>query len=97
VDGLRRLGTPVTDEEAEAYIHVWNIVGHLLGIPPVPVVAPVVPIGAPLVGFGPEAALPAGAPIIDMSGTGKGAPTGPAPAGAPVSGQPFLPGPSAGR
>jgi len=66
-----------------------------IGFPPVPVVAPVVPIGAPLVGFGPEAALPAGAPIIDMSGTGKGTPTGPAPAGAPVSGQPFLPGPSA--
>jgi uncharacterized protein (DUF2236 family) len=33
VDGLRRLGTPVTDDEAEAYIHVWNVVGHLLGIP----------------------------------------------------------------
>ena len=33
VDGLRRLGTPVTDEEAEAYIHVWSVVGHLLGIP----------------------------------------------------------------
>jgi hypothetical protein len=23
----------VTDDEAEAYIHVWNVVGHLLGIP----------------------------------------------------------------
>ena len=71
-----------------------------LGVPPVPVpvVAPVVPIGAPLVAFGPEAVLPAGAaPIIDMSGTGKGTPTGPAPAGAPVSGQPFLPGPSTAR
>ena len=33
VDGLRRLGTPLTDEEGEAYIHVWKVVGHLLGIP----------------------------------------------------------------
>jgi hypothetical protein len=59
-------------------------------VPPIPVV----PIGAPLVAFGPEA-VPALAPIIDMSGTGKGAPTGPVPAGAPVAGQPSLPGPSA--
>jgi hypothetical protein len=44
------------------------------------------PVGAP---------IPA-APIIDMYGTGKDAPTGPAPTGGPVSGQPILPGPSAG-
>ena len=70
-----------------------------VGVPavPVPVVAPVVPIGAPLVAFGPEA-VPVGAPIIDMSGTGKGSPTGPGrPPERPVSGQPVLPGPSAAR
>jgi len=33
IDGLRRLGTPVTAEEADAYIHAWNVVGHFLGIP----------------------------------------------------------------
>jgi hypothetical protein len=35
-----------------------------------------------------------GAPLTDMSGYGgKGDPTGPPPVGAPVSGQPILPGP----
>ena len=47
-----------------------------------------IPVGAP---------VPVGAPIADMSGTyaGKGDPTGPAPTGALVPGQPVLPGPSA--
>ncbi|OOK66720.1 hypothetical protein BZL30_8464 [Mycobacterium kansasii] len=59
------------------------------------------PAGVPLIALGPAAAgapldapALAGAPIIDMSGTGKGAPTGPAPAGGPVPGQPVAPGPS---
>ncbi len=34
IDGLRRLGHVVTDEDAEAYIHCWNVVGHILGIRP---------------------------------------------------------------
>ncbi len=38
--------------------------------------------------------MPVAAPIIDMGGLGgKGTSTGPAPAGAPVSGEPILPGP----
>jgi hypothetical protein len=67
-----------------------------LGAPvgaPVPLGAPVpagapVPVGAPVAG---------GAPLTDMSGAyaGKGDPTGPPPDGAPVSGQPILPGPGA--
>ena len=67
---------------------------------PVPAGAPVgapVPVGAPLIALGPVGApLPASAPLIDMDGSygGKGDPTGPAPAGAPVPGQPVLPGPS---
>ena len=59
-----------------------------VGVPPVPVVAPVgapVPAGAPLL---------AGAPLTEMSGTGKGVPTAPPPAGAPVAGQPIMPGPT---
>ena len=67
------------------------------GAPPVPVGAPpmpVVPVGAPLIALaGAPVDGVAGAPIIDMAGTGKGAPTGPAPAGGPVSGQPVPPGP----
>ncbi|MGB9306230.1 MAG: beta-xylosidase, partial [Mycobacterium sp.] len=56
---------------------------------------PVVPVGAPLIALGPEGLpLPAGAPIIDMSKTGKGAPTAPASAGGPVPGQPLIPGPT---
>jgi hypothetical protein len=52
---------------------------------PVPVGAPL-PVGAPVAG---------GAPLTDMSGAygGKGDPTGPPADGAPVSGQPILPGP----
>jgi hypothetical protein len=44
------------------------------------------------------APLPVGAPILDMAGGygGKGTPTGSAPAGNPVAGQPILPGPAAG-
>ena len=64
---------------------------------PVPVGAPL-PAGAPVLAGAPVGApLPDGAPIIDMSGThgGKGDPTGPPPAGGPVSGQPIPPGPSA--
>ncbi|EUA38030.1 hypothetical protein I549_1090 [Mycobacterium avium subsp. avium 2285 (R)] len=37
--------------------------------------------------------MEAAAPIIDMSGV-KDAPTGPAPTGGPVPGQPVRPGPS---
>jgi len=32
VDGLRRLGFEVSDEEADAWVHMWNVVGHVLGI-----------------------------------------------------------------
>ena len=32
LDGLRRLGTDLSDEEAEAYLHAWNVVGHILGL-----------------------------------------------------------------
>jgi hypothetical protein len=70
---------------------------------PVPAGAPV-PVGAPV-----AAPVPAGAPVpvgvpaaggaalIDMASGygGKGQPTGPLPDGAPVSGQPILPGPAA--
>jgi ER-bound oxygenase mpaB/B'/Rubber oxygenase, catalytic domain len=34
MDGLRRLGLPVGDAEAEAYLHSWKVVGHILGIRP---------------------------------------------------------------
>jgi hypothetical protein len=34
LDGLRKLGYAVTDEDAEAYLHCWNVVGHILGIRP---------------------------------------------------------------
>jgi hypothetical protein len=30
--GLRQMGLHVTDEEAHAYMHRWNVVGHFLGI-----------------------------------------------------------------
>jgi hypothetical protein len=77
-------------------------VGAPLGAP-VPVGAPLgapVPVGAPL-GAPVPVGAPLGAPVpvgvIDVAGGygGKGAPTGPPPAGAPVPGQPVLPGPSA--
>jgi len=32
VDGLDKIGVKLTPEDQEAYIHCWNIVGHLLGI-----------------------------------------------------------------
>jgi hypothetical protein len=34
VDGLQRLGYGLTNEEAEAYMHCWKVVGHILGIRP---------------------------------------------------------------
>jgi mpaB/rubber oxygenase-like protein len=30
--GLRSLGVPITPEEADAYLHVWNVVGAMLGV-----------------------------------------------------------------
>jgi hypothetical protein len=66
-------------------------VAPIVGGAPVPIAAAA---GAPV----PVAAAPvAGAPILDMAGMGgKGAPTGPPPAGDPVPGQPIIPGPAAG-
>lgn len=32
VAGLRALGVPVTGEDAEAYVHAWNVVGAMLGL-----------------------------------------------------------------
>ncbi|BBX58135.1 hypothetical protein MSHO_34800 [Mycobacterium shottsii] len=64
---------------------------------PIPAGAPIpIPAGVPLIALGPvPPGVPAaGAPIIDMSGTGKDGPIGPAPAGGPVAGQPVQPGPS---
>ncbi|MDY6995744.1 MAG: hypothetical protein SW019_04045 [Actinomycetota bacterium] len=65
-------------------------------IPPVvpPVVVPPVGAAAPIV---PAAGAPvAGLPLTTMGGlAGKGDPTGPAPSGAPVPGQPTAPGPGA--
>src|SRR5271166_572933 len=29
---LRRLGVRVSTEDAEAYLHMWNVIGHLLGV-----------------------------------------------------------------
>jgi hypothetical protein len=64
--------------------------------PPVPVVpaapaAAPVPLGAPV-----AAGAPVGAPLSQMAGAGggKGEETGPPPPGAPVSGEPILPGPA---
>ncbi|PWT99427.1 MAG: DUF2236 domain-containing protein [Terriglobia bacterium] len=34
IDGLRRLGFPLTPAEQEAYLHSWKVVGHILGIRP---------------------------------------------------------------
>jgi hypothetical protein len=65
------------------------------GVPPVPVGLPPVPVGAPVGAPVPAGApLPVGAPLTEMSGTGKGVPSAPPPAGAPVAGQPILPGPT---
>jgi hypothetical protein len=52
----------------------------------------VVPVGAPLIALDAPLDSAAGAPLIDMSGV-KDAPTGPAPTGGPVPGQPLPPGP----
>lgn len=30
--GMRRLGIPLTPEDEAAYLHTWNVVGHVLGI-----------------------------------------------------------------
>jgi hypothetical protein len=61
----------------------------------VPAGVPVVPAGTPLIALGPaDVPLPIGAPITDMSRTGKGDPTRPAPTGGPVPGQPYQPGPT---
>ena len=32
IDSLRRSGIRISDDEAEAYIHTWNLVGHQMGI-----------------------------------------------------------------
>lgn len=32
IDGLRKLGARPSAEDADAYIHLWNVVGHVLGI-----------------------------------------------------------------
>jgi ER-bound oxygenase mpaB/B'/Rubber oxygenase, catalytic domain len=32
LDPLRRLGLSVSDEDAEAYLHLWNVIAHLLGV-----------------------------------------------------------------
>jgi hypothetical protein len=32
LEALVRLGRPAAPEEAEAWLHTWNVVGHLLGV-----------------------------------------------------------------
>ncbi len=32
LDGLRKLGVDLEEEERESYLHLWNVVGHLLGV-----------------------------------------------------------------
>jgi hypothetical protein len=32
LDGMRKLGITVTDEEAEAYVHGWNVIGWVIGV-----------------------------------------------------------------
>lgn len=34
IEAMEQIGLPLTDEEAEAYLHTWKIVGHVLGIRP---------------------------------------------------------------
>ncbi|OBG59603.1 MULTISPECIES: oxygenase MpaB family protein [unclassified Mycobacterium] len=34
VDPLRQLGVHVPRKDAEAYLHLWNVIGHLLGVHP---------------------------------------------------------------
>ena len=32
LDPMRRLGQRVSDKDAEAYLHLWNVIAHLLGV-----------------------------------------------------------------
>lgn len=32
VDGLEKLGIEITDQDRQAYLHCWNVAGHVLGI-----------------------------------------------------------------
>jgi hypothetical protein len=32
LEALQQLGTSVSDDEADAYLHAWNVVGHVLGL-----------------------------------------------------------------
>jgi ER-bound oxygenase mpaB/B'/Rubber oxygenase, catalytic domain len=32
LDPMRRLGLPVADKDAEAYLHLWNVIAHLIGV-----------------------------------------------------------------
>jgi len=59
-------------------------------VPPLAPPVPIAPIGAPIAAGAPLA------PLTTMGGAagGKGESTGPAPAGAPVAGQPIAPGPT---
>ncbi len=34
LDGLRRLGYRLADEDTEAYLHCWIVVSHIMGIRP---------------------------------------------------------------
>jgi hypothetical protein len=34
IESLEKFGIAVTPEEAEAYLHMWNVVGHILGVRP---------------------------------------------------------------
>lgn len=34
LDGLRKMGFSITTADADAYIHAWNVVGHLSGVHP---------------------------------------------------------------
>ena len=32
LDGFKRFRIPVSDDEQEAYLHVWKVIGHLMGV-----------------------------------------------------------------
>lgn len=32
IQGLEKLGIKVSDDEKEAYFHVWKVIGHIMGI-----------------------------------------------------------------
>jgi hypothetical protein len=34
LQGMRRLGMPLSQQDEEAYLHAWNVMGHVLGIQP---------------------------------------------------------------